>query len=152
MWSVVNLGKWREKGLTLPQIILRDPDWFFWAFDKGVFPEHLSSEASALHGRASGIKIKKLTPDEWRIEYSIGLDGKFAGFEVIPKNRPRHEGSTRCIRRSCLDMGFPRSLQTYDKLGCRLMLTSMRFYWFRTSSRLTKAICEDFFDNPANFV
>jgi hypothetical protein len=30
MWGEVNFGKWRDKGKTLPQVLVADPDWFFW--------------------------------------------------------------------------------------------------------------------------
>ena len=36
-WTVVNFGKFKDKNLTLPQIVLQDPDWFFWAVGEGVF-------------------------------------------------------------------------------------------------------------------
>jgi hypothetical protein len=34
-WTTLNFGKYA--GLSLPQIILADADWFFLAFNKGVF-------------------------------------------------------------------------------------------------------------------
>ena len=34
-WTTLNFGK--HAGLSLPQIILCDADWFFWALNKGVF-------------------------------------------------------------------------------------------------------------------
>jgi hypothetical protein len=32
MWTIVDFSK--HKGKSLPQIILHDPDWFFWAMKK----------------------------------------------------------------------------------------------------------------------
>lgn len=32
-WSIVSFGRHSER--TLPQIIFSDPDWFFWAIEKG---------------------------------------------------------------------------------------------------------------------
>lgn len=33
--SKLSFGKHSEK--TLPQVLFRDPDWFFWAWEEGVF-------------------------------------------------------------------------------------------------------------------
>jgi hypothetical protein len=35
MWTTIDFGKHSEK--TLPQVILSDPDWFFWATHNKVF-------------------------------------------------------------------------------------------------------------------
>jgi hypothetical protein len=153
MWSAVNFGKWSGKGLTLPQIILRDPDWFFWALKNNAFKGGLRAEAEDLGRKATHIKLPEPNPSGWRVEYAIGHDdGKFADFEIVPMDRPQHEGSTLNRRVQHLDLSFPSRLHSYDKLGCRLMLRNFKFYWFgSTGARLTKDRCEAFFDDPSNF-
>jgi hypothetical protein len=34
MYSILNFGK--HKGKSLPEILLHDPDWFFWAMENHV--------------------------------------------------------------------------------------------------------------------
>ena len=36
-WSELPFGQRREK--TLPQVVLSDPDWFFWAIEKDAFQD-----------------------------------------------------------------------------------------------------------------
>jgi broad specificity phosphatase PhoE len=54
-WSVVPFGKY--KGKTFPQIIVQDPDWFFWMLPK--LYGKIGEEAQELARRARAIKIPK---------------------------------------------------------------------------------------------
>jgi hypothetical protein len=148
---VVDFGKWRGKGLTLPQIVLRDPDWFFWAAKEDVFPAALKDEAKRIAYRATHITINKPGPTEWEIEYLVGHDGKFANFEIVPKDRPRHEGSSMAVRSKHLSLAFPSSLKGYDKLGCRLMLAGFKYHGLGKNGRFTKQNCEAFFSEASHF-
>ena len=38
MWSIIKFGK--HKGKSLPEVILHDPDWFFWAVEAHYFDKH----------------------------------------------------------------------------------------------------------------
>jgi hypothetical protein len=60
-WKVVNLGKYRGKGKTLPQIVFKDPDWFFWACQNNVFKNDgkLKAEAYEIFKKATRIKIRQ---------------------------------------------------------------------------------------------
>jgi hypothetical protein len=48
-------------------------------------------------------------------------------------------------------MTLPRRLRTYDKAAGKLMVGSLRKYCFGGAS-LTKARCNAFFSDPANFL
>ena len=54
-WSAVPFGKYQGK--TLPEIIVRDPDWFFWVVPK--LYGKLADEAQDLARKARTIKIPK---------------------------------------------------------------------------------------------
>jgi hypothetical protein len=69
MWTVCNLGKWYDKGMTLPQILLADPDFLFWAVEKGAFRGRQADEAKELDRKARRIKIPKPDPENWEIQY-----------------------------------------------------------------------------------
>ncbi len=151
MWSIVDFGKYRGKGFTLPQIILKDPDWFFWALEKAAFPGALAGEARALGRRASGIKLPGPKAATDCIQYMFAPDGKFAGFNVIDRTQPAHLGSSTELRHPVLSLSAPRSFKAYDKLGCRLLLKTFKYYWFNNKP-FTKARAEAFFDEADNFV
>jgi hypothetical protein len=82
MWTRLNFGK--HSGRTLPQVVLSDPNWFFWAVSNGVFDGRLKFEAEAnvLEGRARNIRIPKRHPKEWAVEYRWDRDGRFLGFRL----------------------------------------------------------------------
>lgn len=155
-WRPLKFGKY--KGKTLPQIVLRDPDWFFWAFDEGILDGPLGDEAAEIAWKARNIRIPVPDPRNWRVEYHILLDGKlldgkFVGFSIVwAKNASDASIDTSySITRKHLDLSFPRSLKTYDKLGNKMMLRSFRRYYFG-GSRLTKEKCEKFFFCEYNFL
>jgi hypothetical protein len=161
-WSTVNFGKYRGKGKTLPQIIFDDPDWFFWAIENNAFRGRgsLEEEASRIDSRARAIRIPKyicISPDysgeKLVAEYIIHRPtGKFANVEIVPANRPEHEGSSPTFRKSVIDLSVARQIAQYDKRGCKTLISSAKKVLFGNRfARMTKDRCEDFFDDPANF-
>ena len=152
-WSIVYFG--RHKGKTLPQIILSDPDWFFWAIEEEVFKDRgsLAVEAQEVYKKATSIKIPNNDNGELVAEYSIHKpSGKFSGFHMIPSSRPHYEGSSSSFRKTVIDMSVPRKLACYDKWGCKQLLSSLKLYVFGDKSvRMTKKKCEDFFGTSGNF-
>jgi hypothetical protein len=76
-WSVVTFGK--HKGKTLPQIIMRDPGWFFWILPK--LYGKLAKEAEKLDRKARAIEIPKVKGKDMEVEYWSDIDNRFCGFE-----------------------------------------------------------------------
>lgn len=150
MWTEVNIGKWRGKSKTLPQILVADPDWFFWALDEEVFKGALAIEAQKLARRARAIKLPSAKVGTHCVQHWISHDGKYARFDIIVRGQGPHHGSSTEKRSATLDMEFPRGIKQYDKLGCKLLLKSFKYHWF-DGKPFTKAKVEAFFDNKANF-
>ncbi|HEV2392687.1 MAG TPA: hypothetical protein VG146_10030 [Verrucomicrobiae bacterium] len=153
-WLELTFGK--HKGKTLPQIIFSDPDYFFWAMEEGVFHHKggLERQAQEIYRKATSIKVPALGDEEHVAEYAVhpGMRG-CVGIELVPCSRPQHQGSTQTFRKPVIDMSVPRQLADYDKLGYRIFIRSLKFYLFGDEHcRLTKQVCERFFDDPNNFV
>lgn len=151
MWSEVDFGKYGDKGLTLPQVLIKDPDWFFWAVEKKAFKGPLAAQAAKLARRARGINLPSDKAESHCVQYMFTPQGKFAGFNLIPKTQPPHVGSSSEYREDVLNLAFPRVVKGYDKLGNKLLLKTFKHYWFGGKA-FTKAKVEAFFDNPDNFV
>ena len=45
-WTKVNFGS--KKGMTLPQVMFKDPDWFFWAYENNAI-KRLAQEAEEIY-------------------------------------------------------------------------------------------------------
>jgi hypothetical protein len=153
-WSVLNFGK--HKGKTLPQIIFIDPDYFFWAIGAQVFANKgsLAQEAREIDRKARNIKIPQKTGKEQLVvEYVIDpTTGKFGDIELVPISRPPHRGSSQTFRTDKIDLSTPSRIKAYDKLGCKLMIRSVKFHLFGNENiRMTKGKCEEFFDDDNNF-
>jgi hypothetical protein len=145
-WTTLNFGK--HEGKSLPQIIISDPDWFFWALAHGVFTGTLVAEAEDLVEKATAIKIPKRHSKRWRVEYRYEDGGSFLGFEFVKRNSHCGHHTTRLRH---LDLSCVRRGKTYDKKGGRNLLRDFRRRYFGKKSA-TKRRCEEFFSNSKNFV
>ena len=148
MWTTLNFGK--HAGQTLPQVVLSDPNWFFWVVSKRVFdgrPE-FEAEADALESRARNIRIPKRHPKEWAVEYRWDRDDRFLGFHFVEA-----KGSFEAplsSRLPHLDLAYVRRGYIHDIRDCRQLIRDFRFLYFE-GLNLTKGRCEQFFDNERNF-
>ena len=154
-WSVLSFG--RHSGKTLPQVIFADPDWFFWAEETGIFEsrgETLRTEADEIGRRARAIRIPNNESQQRVAEYFIhGPTGKFSHMEIVPLDRPQHPGASVTFRKKYIDMSMARQIAPYDKLGNRSLIASVKHILLgKENARMNRKRCDDFFDNPANFV
>jgi hypothetical protein len=145
-WTTLNFGT--HKGKSLPQIIVLDPDWFFWAVARSVFTGTLVAEAEDLAEKATAIKIPKRHSNRWRVEYRYEDTGSFLGFELVRRDAHCGHHATRLPH---LDLSCVRRGKAYDKKGGRNLLRDFRRYCLGKKSA-TKRRCEKFFSNSKNFV
>jgi hypothetical protein len=153
LWSNLTFGKY--KGKSLPQVILHDPDYFFWGCEKRIFDKDgFVEQAYILEGRACNIKIPKPRPEEWRVLYYTDPNGRFAGFNIVNHAEdPAQLDSIEMWREDSLDLSVARRFKSYDKLGGKILLRKFKCYFFGSAGiRLTKQRCEEFFSNKDNFV
>ena len=146
-WQTLSFG--RYNGKTLPQIVLHDPDYFFWGLAQPIFKGRLADEASELAYKAKHISIPEAYSDGFIVAYFVDQHGRFARFEIT---RPSEliEGSYFTDDR--LDLSVIRRLKHYDKTGNKLMLRSFKYYYFgNAGARLSRRKCEQFFNDDQNF-
>jgi hypothetical protein len=147
-WSEITFGK--HEGKTLPQIVLSDPDWFFWALRQKVFRSPLAAEAKDIAYKICHIKIPRPNPEDWKFEFICNSDGKLLDLRLLRAEHAVYGHLHRQVM-GLLDMSWPRLWGGYGKSSCKLLLAAIRHYYFG-GSRLTRARCEAFFSNNANFV
>jgi hypothetical protein len=148
-WSIVNFGKYT--GLSLPQIILRDADYFYWGLNNGTFSYgKLAREARDIEAKAKAIKIPKRHPGRWLIEYSYEDNGAFGGFRFVKARETFYSGRRRMDRSPHLDLSWVRRGRTYDKWGSKTVLRDFRRCYF-DGKYFSKRRVEKFFNTKANF-
>jgi hypothetical protein len=145
MWTKLHFGK--HAGRTLPQVILSDPNWFFWAVSKDVLVGQLGIEAEALERRARNIRIPKPKPKEWEIEYRFDHDLRFLGFGFVKANCIFHAAYSSYLPH--LDLAYVRRGHIHDIRDCRQLISDVRRLYFQ-GLNLTKKRCESFFDDERN--
>ena len=151
-WSQIDFGK--HTGKTLPQIICKDPDWFYWAVEN-VFAsksKELKEEVTLLYKRSCRIRIPKNEKGSLVVDYFVNpmASHKFDHFEIVNSNQVDNASTSACLRRAYLDMSVPRKIASYDKLGCRNLLVSFRYHFFNDRP-MTKKKVEAFFADEGNF-
>ena len=144
-WNTVNFGKY--KGMSLPQIIFKDADWFFHIYENGPFKGVLSNEARELYRRARAIKVPQKNGQKMLVQYIIH-NGKFGTMQLIPENSgfEGHEVA------SLIDFKVPKSCANYDKTGYKNFVHALKAIVFgNPSHRMSRTACEAFFNDDNNF-
>jgi hypothetical protein len=144
-WSIVPFGKYQGK--SFPEIIVRDPDWFFWVLPK-VYGK-LAEEAEELARRARAIKPPRRGRKRLEVEYRYEMGHRFCGFAFVDEDNAQY--SRWATRLPYLDLRWPLR-KKYDKRAGRIMRRDFRRRYFGKHKRLTKERCEGFFSNDANFI
>jgi hypothetical protein len=144
IWTTMPFG--RHIGRTLPQIVLSDPNYFFWLAEK--LYGRLMTEAELLVRRARNIKIPKPNPKKWAIEYRRDRDDRFLGIGIVKADSHAHSLSERLPH---LDLAYVRRGNVHDTRDCRRVIRDFRRLYF-DGLNLTKRRCEEFFEKEDNFI
>ena len=147
-WTILRFGQ--HIGETLPQVLLSNPDWFFWAMRNIEFYGQLEEETADLDYKARRIKICRRHPQNWQIEYRYENNRRFLGFWIVEASDSPYIGKGR-VRSDWLDFSCIRRGRTYDKAGGRNLIRDVKKHYFGGRS-LTKRRCERFFEDERNFV
>jgi hypothetical protein len=148
-WITVNFGK--HAGRTLPETILSDADWFFWAFNKGDSKAGSPKRLRSLFKKPQPLEFPGPIPNFGESNIGtrtmVGSAGS-ASFKPIP-----FYCRSQLIRRlPHLDLSCIRRGKAYDKRGCRNLLRDFRHHYFGDDVRMTKRRCKEFFSDRKNFI
>jgi len=150
-WSELQFGE--HKGKSLPQVLFSDPDWFFWAYEKGIFKGEQADEAREIYRKATSIKIPQKGPETLVAEYGRPhAESRIVDLEIVTQSQPERSVGTRTFRRNVIDLSVARGLKGFDKTGCRILIKQVKSCLFGSRNyKMTKEQCEDFFDDDSNF-
>jgi hypothetical protein len=134
-WTRLGFGKYAE--LTLPRLIVVDPDWFFWTVLKRIFRGYLAEQTADLNRKASSIRIFRPDPEQWNVEYSFDCDGRLLEFMFV-KLAEAGYCSKWSYRSKCLDFScICRTGRDYDKAAGKALIRDFRRLYF-DDKNLTK--------------
>jgi hypothetical protein len=146
IWTTIDFGK--HKGKSLPQIIFKDADWFFHAYENDYFKGVQAREVNELYRRARSIKVPQRNGQKMLIEYFTHYNGKFGMIQLIPAG----PDLGRLNVASSIDFYMPKSHSPHDKTGYKNFVFSLKAILFGDPSRrMNRRACEDFFNNEDNF-
>jgi hypothetical protein len=107
------LAKFNGKGITLTQVLFRDPDWFFWCIENNKFQGRgvLEEQAELLRYRSQKIRIPALLTGVRVADYFRDpLLKTFSHFELVSEESPLPDGPSFWIRSEVISMAAPRQL------------------------------------------
>jgi len=147
--SVLSFGK--HQGKTLVATVFADPSWFLWALENGAFHDRggqlLQREAEGIWRKATNIKIPARYPSNSVAAYYYqGWNHKFMDMMIV--NDGRYE--EHAVIRKILDLGYVCETARGDRVGQSLLSRAIKRIVF-VSKRVTVAMLESFFADPANF-
>ena len=152
-WIELEFGK--HRGRTLPQVIFRDADGFFWMHTTGFFQNsHVHGrEADEIYRKSRLVKVPQRGDEQLVAEYIVDpRRHNFRGLDLVPISRPPHQGYSQTFRLPVIDMAKVWEIAKYDKSGYQRLISDLKLYLFGSRRvRMTKQRCEAFFDDDANF-
>jgi len=153
-WQTLNFGRYKDK-MSLPQVVLHDPDYFFWGSDTLAFHRRGFPEARDLAYQARHITIPKPDAEDWCVLYDFapGTD-IFNGFKIARTPAPVESPGILFVWEppSLLDLSVVYGCKRRDKVGNERLLRDFRLHYFGNEHvNLSRQDCEEFFENAANF-
>ena len=136
-WTILNFGRYKNK-MTLPQVVLHDPDYFFRATDTHAFHKAGFPEAYGLAGKARHIKIPKPDAENWSVKYDFEPGtGKFRGFTLVQgATAVEIPGMPGMTREPCkkLDLSIVCRRKRHDKIENEYLLRDFKLHYFGNSA------------------
>jgi hypothetical protein len=151
-WTIVKFGKFASKKMSLPQIVLTDPDWFWYMVQKKAFTGTLAQEAADIAKKAQKIRIPSKNAKRWKVLNYLTPEGAFSHFEIVDAKAACARASPKTRVTDFIDLSLPHRLKPYDKKGNKRLIKGFKYQLYgRTNVRLTKRRCEEFLADPDNF-
>lgn len=150
MSSVLSFGK--HEGKTMVATVFADPAWFLWALQEGVFHDRggkwLQAEAEEIWLKARSIKIPpRYSSGSQAAYYYQGWNHKFMDVMIVDDGRYEEHADIRKV----LDLGHIFDFGVRDGVGNNLLSRGIKRIVFGRGVRVTVAMLEAFFADPANF-
>ena len=152
-WQKLKFG--RHKGSTLPEVLFRNPGWFFYIISRKKYKDYKSRvEFDRILERACSVFTPEPFDPDSEVEYYFDhIENKFHDFRIVPSSKPLGRKPFKCIRKSVVDFSVIFKNDPYDKRGYRFFLKTFKRYYFGNEKfSMTKEACDKFFDNELNFV
>ena len=147
-WIPIPFGKY--EGRTLPQVLFKDPDYFFWLLREGVLKGALAMQAKHLAKKVCRIRIPREPAEAFAVDYFFNSEDQFSRFSIVPKDA--YQSPHVVYRLNHIDFSIIRNHKEYAKGEYKRFLRDFRRVFFgNESASMTKDRCEGFF-NGDNFV
>jgi hypothetical protein len=149
-WSDLKRGSWQ--GCSIAQVALRDPDYFFWAHERGVLAHWCVPRYEEVCTKASRIRLPLAEGVQQVVDYTFT-----AGFGVLSNVKVRRASDPMQAgveRRPSLDLSAGRRpCGRRNKAGAAMLVRVLEQTVFepRGWQRLTRRRCEAFFDDDDAF-
>ena len=168
-WTEMTFGKYN--GLTLPEVMFKDPDWFFWVCEQGCTgpAEAIKDEFEEIYRKSRNVKIPGGRNGTHEVRYYLDpiiegapientmCTGSFVTLDICKKgeiNYSEDEGD-KYVPRDVIDFMVPRELMKEDTDGYKIFIRKIKNIFFGALLRpvsMTREKCEEFFDNNDNFI
>jgi len=148
-WAQIDRGQYES--LTIPELVFRDPGYFYWALSVSLFKGQLLLEAKVVECRLRHIKVPSSAPANSVFVIQL-RDGIFRDFTIRAKSLVKVKSRSELRIASHLDLSIV-SLPNFNTDRARgKMLERVKQHFFeKEAHKLGRKDFQEFVGNPDNF-
>jgi hypothetical protein len=151
-WTTIRFGRFKDAGMSPPQVLLSDPDYFYWALRGGAFKGRQAYQAAFLSIRASQIRPPR--PNSSEFQFAILLDESCSLSEIrlVRKSEPISTSLIVLRRSALLDLSIVKLFPSAQKVSGEKIVAFLKKEFFADSfGELDRRSCEAFFEDDSHF-
>lgn len=139
MFTEINFGKYKDKGLTFPQLVFEDPGYLSYMMQKGYIPARLRTQAEMVVAKACCLELPSEKRETHCVQLLLDRCGKIAEVKITDKRFVREIAADSEMRSTNLNL-----LIKTDTIGRKLIKAAFKEHW-KEGKSATKARVEQFF-------
>lgn len=140
-FNIITFGKYKDKNITFPQLVIMDPSYFCWLVEAGFLSGRMRAEADAVYAIATQLELPLDKRDTHCIQELVDRHGKICAVQVSRLEDVRAIPADNEIRSKTLNL-----LRKTDGIGRKHLHSAFRREWLG-GKRATKARLEAFFSS-----
>ena len=149
---LLRIGKYKNKGIRLAELIMTDPAYFYWAYYSGALKQYdpwLEFEAWKIIQKAAHLRPPRPRPDSWEFAMYFDRAGRFLDFKIVKKSE-KLKARKGLLRVKHLDVSLVSNLGLKGKRACALMVKRIQKEFF-PKGKLAHRDYQEFFERDRNF-
>jgi hypothetical protein len=150
-WPNIDFGKYAKTSMSLPQIVLHDPGWFFYVFGDGKYVGPWREQFLSVAEKAQAIRLPAAYV-HYEVRHLRLSNGRYGGFRLMKKIDPNPLDREILAISSSLDISYAWRTFGMDAIAQQKLIRAFNAHYVGSGHlMLTKTGIEKLFDDDKNF-